>query len=364
MIALLQDPIRSAAERQFDLWSGYSLSDPWFLLLVLVAPIAVLWGIGRRRHVQGRVPVIPRGLPTSAPQTFSWVPPLFECAALVLVVLALARPLRGNVEIESTNEGIDIVLLVDRSTSMTVRDLEPAPPGQGRSIGIRPGQDNGRPTRLDVVKEVVGDFAQRRMNDRVGASDSVALVVFARYPELRCPFTLDSNALIGKLEEVDFAGQAEGGTGVGVAVAKAVSVLKESDAKSRVAILLTDGENNIDTIQPMAAARLAESAGIKVYTVLAGAFAADQFGRMVSSDRLDSTELEAIAELTGGMFFRARDRDALENVYKEIEELERTEREDERFAEHFDVYRLFLLLALASYGLAWASHCTWARRLP
>lgn len=363
--AVLQAPVRSTAERYLELWGSYSLSDPWFLALVIAAPLFVLWGRGRRRHVPGRVPAIPTQLPRSLAQTLAWMPPVFECVALVLVVLALARPLEGNIEIESTSEGIDIVLLVDRSTSMTVRDLEPAPDGSnGRAVGVRPGRQNTSPTRLDVVKEVVGDFAVRRMNDRVGAADNVALVVFAKYPELRCPFTLDSNALIGKLQEVDFASRAEGGTGIGVAVAKAVAVLKESDAKSRVAILLTDGENNIELILPMTAARLAEAEGIKVYCVLAGAYTSNQFGLMVPAEELDSTALEAIAERTGGLFFRARDRAALEDVYASIEELERTEREDERFAEHFDIYRWFLLWSLAAYSLAWISNCTWARRLP
>ena len=339
--------VQSSAEAALHLWRDYALADPIFLVALPVAVWALWWGRARRRHASGRLPQIELGLPRSLAQRLAFLPRLLEAFSIVLAILALARPLRGKVEMSSTTEGIDIALVVDRSTSMTFEDLE------------------ANRTRLDVVKEVVGEFAQRRMTDREAASDNVGLIAFARYPEMRCPFTLDVEALLGALAAVDFAEQEEGGTGIGIALAKAVAVLKESRSKSRVAIVLTDGENNIDVITPLEAADLAAEEGIRVYTVFAGRFVSDFFGRLIEAEReIDTTELRTVAEKTGGRFFRARDKAALEEVYAEIERLERTPREEKRWAEEFDLYPRFLLPAFVLYLLSWLITCTVGRRLP
>jgi Ca-activated chloride channel family protein len=340
-------PVQSSAEAGLHLWSDLALADPLFLLVLPVCALALYLGRARRRHASAHVPQVEADLPVSIAQRLAFVPRLLEASSIVLAVLALARPLRGKVELSSVTEGIDIALLVDRSTSMTFEDLDP-----------------GR-TRLDVVKDVVGEFARRRMTDRDAAADHVGLIAFARYPEMRCPFTLDVEALLGSLATVDFAEQEEGGTGVGIALAKAVAVLKESRAKSRIAILLTDGENNIDVITPLEAAELAAEEGIRVYTVFAGRFVSDFFGRLIEADReIDTTELRTIAEKTQGRFFRARDKAALEDVYAEIERLERTPREEKRWAEEFDLYQRFLLPSFVLYLLSWIAACTFARKLP
>jgi Ca-activated chloride channel family protein len=316
-----------------------------------VAALLLLYGRKLRAEGSGRVSRLPlEGLPRTLRQRFFFVPVLLQCLALTLVAVALSRPVRGNVLRSSIAEGVDIALLVDRSSSMAVDDLE-----RGKN-------------RLEVVKEVVGDFAERRMTDRVGASDNVALFVFARYPELLCPFTLDVAALKGFLTNVQLVRyEQEDGTGIGRALAKAVAVLRQSEAKSKVAVLLTDGENNIDDLLPAEAADLAAEEGIRVYTVLAGrySYSRDLFGRIVATEaELDGTELEQIAEKTGGRFFRAKDKAALEGVYAEIESLERTPREEQRYTRTFDLYALFLLPALCLYFCAWLSSSTWARRLP
>jgi Ca-activated chloride channel family protein len=278
-----------------------------------------------------------------------FAPLALECAAFALVAVAMARPVRANELNTNTSEGIDIVLAIDRSGSMQYTDLD------------------GAKSRLDVVKEVVGDFAVRRTGDRVGAADSCALLVFARYPQLLCPFTLDAGALTGFLGNVELVKyEAEDGTAIGRGLAKAVAALSASDAKSKVVVLLTDGENNVDDITPQQAAELAKEKGVRVYTVLAGKYVYQQdlFGRVTPSKReLDTTELEQIAAHTGGLFFRARDRSALEQVYAEIERLERTPRSEERRVDTFDLYPRMLLAALLCYAFAWLSHGTWARRL-
>jgi len=354
MIALLAiqagSATQSVAEARWHLFADYFLADPWFLALAPLGWLALAWGRARAAREAGRVGVLPpAALPRTLAQRLGFAPLVLECAAFALVAVALARPVRANELHTNTSEGIDIVLAIDRSGSMQHLDLDPAK------------------SRLEVVKEVVGDFAVRRTSDRVAAADSCALLVFARYPQLLCPFTLDAGALSGFLQGVELVKyEAEDGTAVGRGLAKAVAALRDSDAKSKVVVLLTDGENNVDDITPEAAAELAAEQGVRVYTVLAGkyVFQQDLFGRVTPTKKeLDTTELEHIAQRTGGRFFRARDRQALEQVYAEVERLERTPRTEERRVDTFDLYPRMLLAALLCYATAWLSHATWARRL-
>ena len=161
--------------------------------------------------------------------------------------------------------------------------------------------------------------------------------------------------------------QAEDGTGIGVALAKAVALLSESDARSKIVVLLTDGENNVSDILPRQAGELAAEKGVKVYTIYAARnlFAYDPLrGYVATSKELDTTELREIAELTGGRSYRARNRESLEGIYAEIEQLERTPRREQRYEENFDLYPAFLWWAFWLYGTAWLFRSTWARRLP
>ena len=348
-LAVETGPVRSAARGSFHLFGDYSLADPQFLALIPVAVLLYAWGRSRGGRVRGLVPVVPGRPIRSLRQRFLWVPALCQLAALVLLPLGLARPLRGNVQSDVVSEGVDIALVIDRSSSMKFDDLE-----QGRS-------------RLDVVKEVVGEFARRRMTDREGAADNCSLISFAHYPELLCPFTLDVDALLGFLGGVEMAAiPEEDGTAIGVALAKAVATLRPSDAASKVVVLLTDGENNVWDIKPDEAAELAAEENIRVYTIYSARYlyVRHSFRGWVPSERgFDTTELENIAELTGGRFYHARDKEHLEEIYAEIENLERTERTERRYEETFDLYLWVVLPALAFYAFAWLSNATWARRL-
>ena len=339
---------KSAAEGRLQIGEDLFLADPAFLLAWPLVIAAALYGRLRWGRARARVSVLGGEARTSWRQRLAWVPLPLQLVALSLVVVALARPLRGDVETNSVAEGVDLALLVDRSSSMGHTDLE-----RGR-------------TRLEVVKDVVQDFAVRRMTDREGASDYVGLFTFARYPEQLCPFTLDVDAITGFLDGVELADDRnEDGTGIGIALAKAVAVLRESEAESKVCVLLTDGENNLDLITPAQAAVLAAEEGVRVYTVFAGRYVMDAFGRMREAElEIDTRDLENIAEVTGGRFFRARDRGALEAAYAEIEALERTPREELRYVEHYDLYPSLLLGALGCYLAAWLLASTWARRLP
>lgn len=342
---------QSAASGSLRLWGDYSLSDPWFLVLIPVVCLAFLWGRARFARTRGAIPVLPPGrLRRSWRQRLAPLAGAMQILALILAVVALARPLRGNVQREVISEGVDIALVIDRSGSMKFNDLE-----RGK-------------TRLDVVKEVVRDFAERRMTDSEGAADNIALIPFARYPQLLCPFTLDFDALDGFLETVELVRhRGEDGTGIGVALAKAVALLRETDAKSKVVVLLTDGENNVAEIPPRQAGELAAEEGVRVYTIYAARnlFTYDGRGGYVPRDlEHDTTELQEIAEMTGGRFYRAKNRDRLEEIYDEIEDLERTERRERRYEENFDLYGRFLWAAFLLYGAAWVSYGTWARRIP
>lgn len=345
------DAVKSAAEERLKLWGDYSFADPWFLVLVPVGVLFVLYGRSRAGRERGRVPTLPeRAKSKSIVQHLAWIAPCLQTAAIVLVAIALARPLRGSVETSTHTEGVDIALVIDRSGSMQHEDLAP-------------GQ-----SRLEVVKEVVRDFAVRRMTDREGAADNVALITFSAYPQLLCPFTLDVDAITGFIAGLKpVENRAEDGTGIGIGLAKAVAVLRETQAKSKVVVLLTDGENNIDVITPAAAAELAAESKIKVYTVFAGRFVytVDFFGNPRPSEReIDSTDLENIAKVTGGTFFRARDKAELENIYAQIEKLERTQREEHRYSQTYDLYLWFLAAGTAAYVLSWSLASTWLRRLP
>lgn len=345
MIALLQST-QSAAESRVVLWGGIGLADPYFLLLI---PVAVAffflgWRMSRREHV--RVPRLDREAPPrSWAQMLAWLPLVMKVLAVMLTIIGLSRPLKGTSRTSSEGEGVDIALVFDRSSSMEER--------------IRP--ERTAPTRLAVAKDVVGAFAERRMTDTEGVADNVALIVFAGYADLICPFTLDHGALRGRLAAVRTAHEPFDGTSIGLAVLKTVALFQELEAQSKVGILLSDGENNNEQVPPLAAAKAAAEEGVKFYSVFVGPL--DTYGRL-GRVRRDTRELRQLAEITGGKFFHARTAEDLEEVYEEIENLERRFREEEVFSEHFDLYPRFLVPAAILYALAWLSMWTWARRLP
>lgn len=342
-------PVKSAAEEGWKLFGAYSLSNPWFLVLVPLG--IVLLFVGRSGRARARFPSFEGARPPrSVRQRLSWLVPVLQVAALSGVAIALARPLRGSVESSTKSAGVDIALVIDRSDSMRAEDL-----AQGQN-------------RLEVVKEVVREFAARRMNDSEGAADSVGLVVFAMYPQLLCPFTLDVDAIRGFIDGLQVAqNPSENGTAIGSGLAKAVQLLGQTQAKSKVVVLLTDGENNVFHVPPLEAADFAAREKVKVYTIFAGRYLyrPDFLGRPGYSDQeIDTTEMREIAKRTGGRFFRARDKSELEAAYVEIEKLERTERVTRRWSETFDLYPWFLGPGLALYVLSWVFGTTWLRRTP
>jgi len=258
------------------------------------------------------------------------LPFAFRCLAIACIILAIARP-RSSTELENvTTEGIDIMLTLDISTSMEAMDF--------------------KPNRIEAAKSIATQFISERQTDRMG------LVVFAGESFTQCPLTTDRVTLINLLQEVK-PGMIEDGTAIGDGLATAVARLKDSDAKSRVVILLTDGENNRGRIYPLTAAEIAQTYSIRVYTIGVGAKGMapypgyDIFGNRTIQQHpvnIDEDLMTKIATMTGGKYFRATDNTKLLEIYNEINQMEKTRTE----IDSFPVYKEeFLPYALAALGL-------------
>lgn len=309
-------------------------ANPYLLwLLVLLAPMIAYYIY---RTLQGgaaiRISTI-EGV-RRAPRTLRYwlrhAPFVLRCAAFVLLVVALARPQDVDEQRRSSAEGIDIMLAVDISGSMLARDF--------------------KPDRITAAKEVAGRFIADRYGDRLG------LVVFAGEAFTQSPLTTDQSTLQTMLSRIR-SGIIEDGTAIGNGLATAINRLRESDAKSKVIILLTDGVNNRGEIAPLMAADIAADMGIKVYTIGVGTRGkapypvVDMFGNMSFQPmdvEIDEKTLEGIAERTGGRYFRATDNDKLQSIYDEINQLEKSKVE---VTDYTVYHERFLALLLAALGV-------------
>ncbi len=320
------------------------LASPWFLALLLLLPLVVR---GRRRRGEAAVrypslAVLRAVAPAGAGRRRA-ILPLLRGLALVLLVVALARPQLGSAETRVHREGVDVVLAVDVSGSMLAEDF---------TLG------NARASRVDVVKSVVKEFVAARPEDRIG------LVLFAARPYTQCPLTLDHGWLLQNLDRAK-VGMIEDGTAIGSALATAVNRLRPSTARSKFVVLLTDGENNAGRVPPQTAAEAAAALGIKVYTVGAGTRGLapyptqDFFGNKVYRPMqvdIDEDMLKKVAATTHGRYFRATDTASLRDVYAEIDRSEKTAFEAPEFLDYRELYPLLawpaLVLVLVEIGLA------------
>ena len=331
-----------------EAWTGLRLLNPGLLWLVVLVPL-VLWWRTRRKRPSLNFAAAPLAfgssnpLPKSLRQHLLALPVLLQGLAIVVLGIALARPVQ-RFELPREVAGIDILLCLDVSSSMNAKDLDP------------------QATRLDVVKAAATSFVQGREHDRIG------LVRFARFPDLLCPLTLDHGALerfLRELESVEYDGP-EDRTGIGTATARAAQVLQRSPGKSKVVILLTDGEENVasqrkpDEIGPDRAAALCERLGIRVYCIAAGIGKRDAQGAWRP---LDTTQLQKLAARSGGRFYEAKDAAAIRSVYATIDELETIEFEDPRY-EFRDHFVPFLLFGLFVWLAAWALRRGYLELLP
>lgn len=304
----------------------FRFASPFYLLLLLLIPLIVL---RRREQVAGlRYATLAQAQASgrSWRVQLKWLPSLFYWLGLACLIVALARPQTGNTQQIVNGEGVDIALALDISSSMETGDFFPR-------------------SRLEAAKLVIEQFIEERPFDRLG------LVVFANDAFVQAPPTTDHDVLVRLLNQVGSARQIRvpDGTAIGMGVATAVNMLRDSDADSRVVILLTDGINNAGQIAPLTAAEAAKALGIKVYTIGAGKLN-EFFGD--NQNALDEETLREIADITDGLYFRAEDTNGLERIYAEINALERSEFEIRSFTRYTEWASLllwpgFILLLLA-----------------
>ncbi len=327
------------------------LADPWLLLSAIGCVLVLLMHLraARKARASWRYPSV--GLLARAGRTLvarmAWLPLALRLLAIALLAVGLARPQGGHDEEEVLSRGVDIVLVLDNSTSMAAEDFRPR-------------------NRLAVAKEAVAAFIGGRRSDRLG------LVVFAGSGYTACPLTLDYDVLLEILAATELA-QRDEGTAIGMGLAVALNRLRDSDAKSRVVVLLTDGRNNRGAIDPSTAASLAASLGVRVYTVGVGARGEAPFpvqdpilGKRYVYLRADIDEdtLRGIAEETGGRYFRATDRESLHSVLREIDSLEQTEIRVRHYTQFSELFPWLLGPGLVLLVVEWALGSTRFRRVP
>ncbi len=344
-----------------NVYFGY----PWLLLALLALPL--LWLYWQRRAMRPAVRFSSLATLQSVVGRRSsrkrQILPLLRLAALACLIIAASRPMRPDESTAIYAEGVAIQMVVDISGSM--RDLDLSPPNQ-------------RMTRLDVVKAVFKRFVEGDGRLLGRQNDLIGMIRFARYADAVCPLTLDHKNLLAVLDETEIvplptaAQNNEDGTAIGDGLALAVERLKDLQRtigsgqqikiRSRVVILLSDGENNFGIFTPQQAAELAATFGIKVYTIAAGTGS----NRGVFRAPLDDSDLRNIAELTGGKHFRAQDPDSLEAVYAEIDRLERTRTEERHFLHWDDAPYIWpwLLAAFVTLSLQSLLDATWLRKIP
>ncbi|SHJ51404.1 vWA domain-containing protein [Maribacter aquivivus] len=321
------------------MFDNISFANPDFFWLFLLLPLAIVWYIFKQKEQTASLRISSaKGftynsiLPKLKPGLF-----ILRLLALGAIIVALARPQTEDISTRTkTTKGIDIVMAIDVSSSMLARDL--------------------KPNRLSALKEVAADFIKQRPNDRIG------LVAYAGEGYTKTPITTDKAIVLNALSEISY-GQLDDGTAIGMGLATSVNRLKDSKAKSKIIILLTDGVNNTGFIEPQTASELALEFGIKTYTIGLGtngnaltpiSYNADgsfRFG--MRQVEIDEELLKDIANTTGGRYFRATDNESLEEIYDEINKLEKTEVEEFKYYRYEEKYRLWVLLAGGLLLLEW-----------
>jgi len=306
--------------------------QPYYLFIFLLLPILILWYYKKGQHQEATVrfsnlDLIPNSVIRNGKMK-NMIFILGRLAIISLIILALARPRLSDTIRETKTEIIDILLVIDQSSSMLAQDF--------------------KPNRLEAAKDVAKTFIKDREGDRLG------IIVFAGESYIQCPLTRDIDVLLEFTEEIEIIDREHDGTAIGMAIANSINRLRESEAKSKTIILLSDGSNNQGELEPVTAAELAEKFDIKIYTVAAGTRGlapypvTDAWGRQVIQKvqvDVDEESLKEIAEITGGQFFRATDNKSLKKVYEEIDALERTEIEVTEYQNYTELYSWFTIPA-------------------
>jgi Ca-activated chloride channel family protein len=311
-----------------------TFAHPQYFILLLLIPLFIFWLRKNKNNKPSFTISSLKGLQNSAASTIQkWAPilNLLRILSMFFLIIALARPQSSNINETVNSEGLDIVLSMDISGSMLAEDF--------------------KPNRIEAAKKVANEFILNRPTDRIG------LVIFSGESFTQCPLTTDQNILREQLKSIR-SGLLEDGTAIGMGLATAVERLRNSKAKSKIIILLTDGVNNAGLIDPITALEIAKAYKIRVYTIGVGTEGTapyptqDAFGNMVMQQmpvQIDEGLMQKISKETGGKYYRAKDNNSLSKVYKEIDQLEKTKIEInifKRYAELFFPYALFGLMCL------------------
>lgn len=314
-------------------WNNFEFLHPQFLWLLVLIPLLAIWYfLVRKEDSAALIISSTKGFEAKTSIWAKLKPLLYilRLLAIALLIVALARPRTVSMSQNTkTNKGIDIVMAIDVSASMLARDF--------------------KPNRLEALKVVASEFVNQRPNDRIG------IVVFAGESYTQTPITSDKRIVMNTISEIKWGGL-DGGTAIGMGLGSAVNRLKESKAKGKVIILLTDGVNNTGFVDPKTATELAVKLGLKVYTIGIGTNGTAPFpyakdptsGELLFKNALveiDETLLKYIAKQTGGIYFRATDNLKLKAIYNEINKLEKTEVEEFKYYNYQEKYRFLVLLA-------------------
>lgn len=310
--------------------NNYLFINPQYFYLLIVPVVYSIWYFFKRRNINSEILFSNLGSlnkTKTLKNRLRDLPQIFNIVAICLLIIALARPQSSTNWEESTTEGIDIVLSMDISGSMLAEDL--------------------KPNRLEASKDVAVDFISKRVNDRIG------LVIFSGESFTQCPLTTDHNVLINLFKDVK-SGMVEDGTAIGMGLATAVNRLKDSDAISKIIILLTDGVNNKGVVAPFTAAEIAKQFGIRVYTIGVGTegYAPYPFQTPFGVQyqdvevQIDEETLQNIASVTDGKYFRATNNSKLKEIYKDIDKLEKSKIEVTEFHKRSEEFSNFAIPAL------------------
>ena len=300
-----------------------------FLYLILAIPLVfiVKWLLSLKRMQKMPISLPRQEIRKGLSSWLRFIPGILLALVMALALMAMARPQLTNEKVEQWTEGIDIMMVVDISESMQIEDF--------------------KPNRLEAAKEVAENFVNGRFQDRIG------MVIFSGDAYSLSPLTTDYDLLTSYIKDISFDMIENRGTAIGSALAVATNRMRESESKSKVIILLSDGDNTAGNIDPITAAKLAASFNIKIYTIAVGKegavpFGKDFFGRTrYVENTLDETTLREIAEIGEGQFYRVSDNQALQRVFQLIDEYEKAEIKETRFKDTTDFYQVYLKWALA-----------------
>jgi len=323
---------------------------PYFFYLLLVLLPMIGWYIWKNKNSQASLQISTLKGFSKAP--VSWkvylrhLPIALRSLAIIFIVIVLARPQSSNNSKDVITEGIDIVMTLDVSSSMEALDFQP--------------------NRLEAAKEVASEFISARHNDKIG------LVIFAGESFTQCPLTTDTKVLINLLQDIKTRTALEDGTAIGLGLATAVNRIKESEAKSKVIILLTDGVNNRGEIAPLTAAEIAKTFGIRVYTIGVGSLGKAKipvqtpYGtRFIEEEvKIDEDMMKEISDITGGQYFRATNKNSLKEIYQEIDQMEKTKIEVKEYTKRSEEYLIFAIIAAVLMILEVFIKSTVLRNLP